>query len=73
MIVPGNRIDKIHESYLEDDEDGIQEADNEKDEANTSEDGVDAGVITDQSLSFDLNMITRDLQSYYSRIHSEIA
>ena len=29
--------------------------------------------MTDQSLSVDLTQFARDLQGYYSRIHSEIA
>lgn len=37
------------------------------------ESSEEAGVMTDQSLSVDLTQFARDLQGYYSRIHSEIA
>ena len=30
-------------------------------------------VITDQSVSVDIATISRDLQSYYSKIHTQIA
>ena len=37
------------------------------------EEGDSSEIMTDHSMSLDLTAFSRDLQTYYSKIHSEIA